>query len=243
MTDHVLLVNYAISCVIYFLQVALFGYLELKYNSGLYAAGILAFLLVWKKKIYWGLLIVALEAFAYETDHKKISYICFMVLMYMYISHPDPVSGADIESSDEVAFRPYEVEIRKYLMQKDPSLLHKVDDYLTKYQGREDELLGRLKSKYEIKEHTEQSRTPRSQPLAASRPTNQTPNSGGWGSIFSPSTEYKQSPDTFHSSDDESEEEEDEPPVRLTREEMLENAKRRARENMARRVEARINRR
>lgn len=47
-----------------------------------------------------------------------------------------------------VSFRPYETQIRQLLLQKDPSMLHRVDSLLERYRGKEKQLLQQLKGKY-----------------------------------------------------------------------------------------------
>jgi hypothetical protein len=92
-------------------------------QAGINAAIFLALITVWKKRTYTSLVVLALEFLAYQKDQKKFSYLCFVVLGYIYMSTPDKVDDCE---TDEVVFKPYEQEIRKYLMAKDPSMLHKV---------------------------------------------------------------------------------------------------------------------
>lgn len=54
------------------------------------------------------------------------------------------------EDDTLVKFRPYEEEIRQFLLEKDPSLLSRVDSLLIKYKGKERQLLQKLKAKYSV---------------------------------------------------------------------------------------------
>lgn len=118
-----------------------------------------------------------------------------------------------------------------------------MDGLLLKYRGREEELLTKLKAKYEIKQFvSSRSHSPEITPTLRNQ---KVPTSGGWGSFLSPSTPAPP-PDNFHSSEDNSddEEEEEEEEIaytgpRLSREEMVERARRQARENMDRRIRER----
>lgn len=92
-------------------------------QAGINAAVFLTLITFMKKRTYSSLAVLALELLAYQADQKKISYLCFVVLGYIYMSTPDKVDDSE---TDEVIFQPYEQDIRKYLMSKDPSMLHKV---------------------------------------------------------------------------------------------------------------------
>ncbi len=52
------------------------------------------------------------------------------------------------EDDTIVKFRPYEEDIRQFLLEKDPSLLPRVDSLLIKYSGKERQLFQKLKAKY-----------------------------------------------------------------------------------------------
>jgi hypothetical protein len=120
---------------------------------------------------------------------------------------------------------------------------NQVDALLVKYKGREDELLGKLRAKYEIKQFTSPSAPAPPSPVedAPTLRNQKVSTMGGWGPFRSPAA-APPAPDTFHSSDDESEEEEEEAYTgpKLSREEMLDRARRQARENMDRRIQARV---
>ena len=92
-------------------------------EAGIYAAVILTLIILWKKRVYLALVVFLIELLALQIDHKKFSYMCFIALLLIYMTSPDPVSETEC---DEVIFKPHEEKIRKYLMQKDPSMLHRV---------------------------------------------------------------------------------------------------------------------
>jgi len=214
------------------LHVIVFGYVELKWSLGWVISCLLTLYLLVKRKSIIPPILCALEYSIANSGQKKVSYVCFLLLEWLYFTC---TRGNETEVS--VDFQPREQEIRKYLMAKDPSKLHKVDDWMVKYKGKEDELLRRLKSKYEITHHSDP------------RPTQDLPRVvTGWGSIHT-NRDSQQREDDFSEEEDDDEQDCDEQVTQdLNRDKVVYykrddpivlEAKRRAREGVLNRIRAR----
>jgi hypothetical protein len=164
-SDYFLLLEYLASLGALLAHVTLYGYFELKWlvnflhliifidslrQCGYLFTFLIAIYLLYQRKSFLPIIISSCGYFLSAYHHTKLSYAFFFMLEFLYFFGSQP---KEIDE-DSVQFKPYEKEIRQYLLKKDPSLLHKVDSLLVKYSGREDELMQKLKSKYEITSHS-----------------------------------------------------------------------------------------
>lgn len=121
----------------------IYCYLEKVFESSLFLPFALAIYQYSVNKYKIGFLIFFIQLSFYIFGLK---YICFGLFIgydiYLFIF--DGLAES-INSDYVIHWRPYEKEIRKYLFENDPSLLHRVDDLLDKYRGEEKNLLNELK--------------------------------------------------------------------------------------------------
>lgn len=131
----------------------LFGYLELVSGGYGFLLGIpfVLFPSPIRRRCY-ALAIYACELCCLRFVDKYISFLLFFALVIYSTRHTD---DSDDNSEVNVDFKPYESEIRHFLMKTDPSKLHLVDDMLLKYRGDGEELLETLKEEYKSKELVE----------------------------------------------------------------------------------------
>ena len=121
----------------------LFGYCEVKFGCGYIVGGLLCLNLV-RRKVYSG---VPLALCQYVLDQyykqQKLGYMFFFLLDILSI-FLDQSSG----DNARVNYRPYEREVREFLLKNDSSKLHIVDSWLDQYKGREKQLLQLLQDRY-----------------------------------------------------------------------------------------------
>lgn len=99
------------------------------------------------RKITSALFLLELVLVYFKMHH--LSYICFFIIISRYFYGITIHASEQSDSSDDtVEFQPYESEIRKFLMKKDPSKLHLVDAMLKKYDYNGKELLAVLHEEY-----------------------------------------------------------------------------------------------
>jgi hypothetical protein len=171
MSDSLLLLKYLTAFVLFVSHVTLFGYMELKWslflplllsshhflsrNSGWMISVSLALYLFYQRGTIFPTFLSLCGVILQFNQQEKLSYLFFFLLeaIFFFSSAKSRQERNEIDS-ELIQFKPYEAEIRQYLLQKDPSLLHKVDGLLVKYEGKEDELMRKLRSKYEITSHT-----------------------------------------------------------------------------------------
>lgn len=122
-----------------------FAYLEHELKLGIVAAGLLTFLLVRKRCKRWLSIALFLSELGllYYAKMKYASFLPFLLLELVCILC-NPVG--DVSKIN--GWRPYEREIRQFLMENDPSVLHRVDDALDEYANKEKELYTLLLKSY-----------------------------------------------------------------------------------------------
>lgn len=123
----------------------LFAYLEQQVSLGILASALLTFVLFRQKCQRWLALVLFLSevGLLYYAQQKYISFLSFLCLEMITLFCNPVGDPAKIQG-----WRPYEKEIRAFLMKHDPTVLHRVDDALLEYENNEKELLRLLKSSY-----------------------------------------------------------------------------------------------
>lgn len=117
----------------------LFAYVEILFESGWVVAAGLALYLLRRNCILLPILGLIIYAFAGYLQAKPI-YVATFVLLESVLFQ----SSNHKEDDTKVSMKPHETEIRSLLYRSNPAKLHKVDNMLVKYQGRELELLTKL---------------------------------------------------------------------------------------------------
>jgi hypothetical protein len=177
MSDSFLLMKYLTSLGAILAHVTLYGYIELKWfvnllspqffptsfffrQCGYLFTFLIALYLLYQRKSFLPIILSSCGYLLSSYHHTKLSYAFFFMIEFLYFfgSQPKEIDHEIIQ------FKPYEREIRQYLLKKDPSLLHKVDNLLVKYSGREEELMQKLRSKYEITSHSNSTTVVQSKP-------------------------------------------------------------------------------
>ena len=122
-----------------------FAYLEHELKLGVVASGLLTFMLVRKRCQRWLSLALFLceVGLLYYAEMKYASFLPFLLLELVCLLC-NPVG--DVSKIN--GWRPYEREIRQFLMENDPSVLHRVDDALDEYANKEKELYSLLVRSY-----------------------------------------------------------------------------------------------
>lgn len=131
-----------------------YGYVEVFSKRGYVVVLAFGALLTWKCKYFILPLMFTASYFMTLIQHPSLAAIflnnnqeikLFSFVMLLLIS----LFLEQREEDDTVVeFRPCEEEIRQYLLERDPSLLPRVDSLLIKYKGKERQLLQKLKVKY-----------------------------------------------------------------------------------------------
>jgi hypothetical protein len=123
----------------------IFAFLEHELKLGIIASGLLTFLLVRKQCQRWLSLALFLAELGllYYAEMKYASFLPFMLLELVCLLC-NPVGDV----SKIKGWRPYEREIRQFLIKNDPSVLHRVDDALDEYANKEKELYTLLLKSY-----------------------------------------------------------------------------------------------
>ena len=126
----------------------LFGYVDMVWRAGSpFAALIFARALLSGEMTSLASIIKCIFTIALMFTYRQVPEIglILFVLFNFFLSR----EHAYVQNNELVVeFQPYEQEIRKLLMEKDPKLLHKVDSLLRKYKGAELELLNIIKDRY-----------------------------------------------------------------------------------------------
>lgn len=148
--DYLLLLDYGVTFAITLSQVLVFGYVEYRWESGWIVSLLIALYLFIQRGTFIPTMISLGGLVMTNINQPKIGYTFFFILELIYVFGKNHKVG----ESEDVHFNPHEKKIRQYLLKKDPSMLSRVDNLLSKYSGREDELLRKLRSKYEITKHT-----------------------------------------------------------------------------------------
>jgi hypothetical protein len=117
----------------------LFAYLEHVIQGGLFVAVAMAAGLFYKQRSWLSLILLLLESYFHFTGAKTLGYITFLAMQLVSLIFV-PVGTID----KVTAWKPYEKEIRALLLERNPSLLHRVDQMLDEYKGKEKALLDRL---------------------------------------------------------------------------------------------------
>ena len=112
----------------------LFAYLEQQVSLGILASALLTFVLFRQRCQRWLALLLFLSevGLLYYAQMKYISFLSFLCLEMITlfcnpVSDPTKIQG----------WRPYEKEIRAFLMKHDPTVLHRVDDALEEFVNNE----------------------------------------------------------------------------------------------------------
>ena len=123
----------------------LFAYLEQQVSLGILASALLTFVLFRQQCQRWLALVLFLSevGLLYYAQMKYISFLSFLCLEMITlfcnpVGDPTKIQG----------WRPYEKEIRTFLLKHDPTVLHRVDQALMEFENNEKELLRLLKSSY-----------------------------------------------------------------------------------------------
>jgi len=145
----------------------LFSYLEHQLSLGVVAAGLLA-LVLWRQRCWrwFAALLFAAEVYLLHTDRKYYSFLPFLLLELVAICC-NPVPDPTVIKQ----WRPYEKEIRQFLMANDPTVLHRVDDALDEYAHREEELYRLLLQSHATRRRNAASSSSSSSSVAAGRTT------------------------------------------------------------------------
>jgi hypothetical protein len=125
------------SCVL-----LLFGYVQHQYEMG-YVVTFMLSLYLFKKGSYIALLLGFVQiGFLY---YKLLcpNYVVFLLLEGVFL-----VLLPNKDDDLTIKMKPYEKEIRQFLLEHDPSVLHEVDSWLSKFEGKEDEYYELLLNKY-----------------------------------------------------------------------------------------------
>jgi hypothetical protein len=134
----------------------LFAYIEFESpGQGCLLGGAIVLVLPSQKR-FTALVIYIFELCALYLANKYLSYAIFSVLA-IYWAYPS-IQNKDDVSEVLVTFKPFETDIRQFLMRKDPMKLHLVDDMLEKYGGDGESLLEVLTKEYQAKEEEERQR-------------------------------------------------------------------------------------
>ena len=125
------------------ISVLVFGYIETKWRGHGIILSVLAFLYMLRhKNTFSSFLVLLLDAYLRYQGALKISYLLFFIQAIFCVKR--------LLEKDEIElhFKPFEKEIRRLLLSKDPAILHEVDGMLVRYKGHESELYDELISKY-----------------------------------------------------------------------------------------------
>ena len=145
----------------------LFCYLEHQLQLGIVAAGLLAFVLFRKRCFRWlTVVLFAVEVGLLHADQKYYSFLPFLALEMIAVCC-NPVGDPTVIKQ----WRPFEKEIRQFLMQNDPTVLHRVDDALDEYEHREGELYRLLLQSYESRRRNSSSGSSSSSSTRHQQPT------------------------------------------------------------------------
>lgn len=140
------------SLVIILMVIYMFAYVEQQSSGQGYLLGVPLFLYPARHRRFSALMLYMCQLCAYIFIDKYVSY-CFFMMLAIFSTVISSGDSPDVD--DDVQFKPYESEIRKFLMRRDPSKLHLVDDMLIKYNDDGKELLAVLQKEYDIKDELE----------------------------------------------------------------------------------------
>jgi hypothetical protein len=123
-----------------------FGYLEYVFGCG-YILPILLASYSSRKKIEWTLVTLsALGAWLHTHDLQHLGFVVYILFDILYLFWP---TCKKAEVAPIPVLRPYERDIRAYLFEHDPRILHQVDSMLEEYKGSEEELYNGIRMTYE----------------------------------------------------------------------------------------------
>jgi hypothetical protein len=127
------------------LSLLLFGYLEVIYGCGI-ILNLLILVSTTSSKVKVTSWLTFGQLITCTFGFRTLSSLLFLSTLVIHFSAPDHSVKDDPLQSDLVStFKPYEEEIRKYLLWNNPSLLHLVDTLLDRYAGREEILLEEIR--------------------------------------------------------------------------------------------------
>lgn len=130
-----------------------YGYVEAFSQRGYVVTLTFGLYLVWKCKYFLLPLIFATMHMLAVSSHPefrinsarnqeiRLGSFAILILISLFLEQRE-------EDDTIVKFRPYEEEIRQFLLDTEPALLSRVDSLLVKYKGKEKQLLQKLKAKY-----------------------------------------------------------------------------------------------
>lgn len=130
-----------------------YGYIEAISGRGYVVAILFGLYLAWSSKYFFmPLLFTVLQILSavdgvtllYNFDHRAEIRLCSfgaLLLISLFLEQRE-------RDDTVVSFRPYEEDIRQFLMERDPNLLPRVDSLLIKYKGKEKQLFQKLQAKY-----------------------------------------------------------------------------------------------
>lgn len=121
----------------------LFGYIDQMYEVGYVVTALASLYLYTLGFKYFAPLMFVVEIATRFTEIKLLTYWSFVILVAALM-----FTDSTVEDDTKVKLRPYEKEIRKFLMENDTSLLGKVDKMLDENKGKEAQLLEKLQSDY-----------------------------------------------------------------------------------------------
>lgn len=121
----------------------LFCYFEKVFESPFYVTVALAIYQYSTNKHKVGFLVSLGHLYLYNFGWKYVGvglFIGYIAYLFQFDGLVEPASAAYV-----IHWRPYEREVRNYLFENDPSLLHLVDSLLDEYRGEEKNLLNDIK--------------------------------------------------------------------------------------------------
>ncbi|RYH22228.1 hypothetical protein EON65_19545 [archaeon] len=137
----------------------LYGYLQKSADAGyLLVFGIGSYMCILNRK---ALLFFAIYVASWWMQMEYLQFISFLCIEAFYLF----AVGGTLDDAT-VKLQPFEKEIRQFLFKADPSKLHKVDSLLSKYKGKESELLRKLKTKYSSEDNL---KSPQSAPPSSTK--------------------------------------------------------------------------
>lgn len=143
----------AISLSAMLFVVLTYGYIEAISGRGYVVAIVFGLHLAWSSKYFFlPLLFTVLQGlsavegidFLQDIGHRAEIRLCSfaaLLLISLFLEQRE-------RDDTIVSFRPYEEDIRQFLMERDPNLLPRVDSLLIKYKGKERQLFQKLQAKY-----------------------------------------------------------------------------------------------
>ena len=125
----------------------IFGYFEFKFSYGYIVIFLLSLHLV-RRKVYLAAPVALCQYALVYYKQQKLGYLFFLILDMLIFCDTTVADNA------KVTYRPFEKELREFLLKHDSSKLHIVDSWLDQYKGREKQLLRLLHDRYSSQSRT-----------------------------------------------------------------------------------------